>query len=84
MPEAFPAPATVRAAIGRTSRRARKTGDPGEVAKLDKLRSEHAAARIAEFVAKTVAEAPPLTLEQRDRLAALLRPTSGGDHLDAA
>jgi len=39
-----------------------------------------AAANIAAFVERTVAAAPPLTAEQRDRLALLLRPTaSSGD-----
>ncbi len=38
------------------------------------LRSELAAARIAAYVEKVVAEAPPLTADQRARLAALLNP----------
>nr|WP_242600153.1 hypothetical protein [Dermacoccus nishinomiyaensis] len=40
---------------------------------LTELKREHAAAKIAAYVEKTVAEAPPLTDEQRDRLATLLR-----------
>ncbi len=37
-------------------------------------------ARLAEYIAKTVAAAPPLTATQLDRLATLLRPipTAGG------
>lgn len=37
-----------------------------------------ATARIVEYVAQVVSSAPPLTQEQRDRIAALLRPVGGG------
>lgn len=40
------------------------------------LRRQLKAERLAEHIARVVAEAPPLTPEQRDRLAVLLR---GGD-----
>lgn len=40
------------------------------------LRRQLRAERLAEAIKKTVDEAPPLTAEQRDRLALLLR---GGD-----
>lgn len=33
---------------------------------------------IADHIEKTLASAPPLTLEQRERIATLLRPTAGG------
>jgi hypothetical protein len=36
-------------------------------------RRDFRAARLEDYIAKTVAEAPPLTDEQRDRLAVLLR-----------
>lgn len=36
-----------------------------------------AADRIAEYVEKVVAAAPPLTPEQRDRISSLLRPAVG-------
>ena len=36
-------------------------------------RLEHRAARLEEYVARAVAEAPPLTPEMRDRIALLLR-----------
>ena len=36
-------------------------------------RRNYRAERLAEHIAKVVAEAPPLTAEQRDRLAVLLR-----------
>lgn len=35
------------------------------------------AIRLEEYVARVVAEAPPLTDAQRDRIAALLRPVGG-------
>lgn len=38
-----------------------------------RLKAEH----LADYVARTVAEAPPLTAEQCDRIAALLSPTGG-------
>jgi hypothetical protein len=33
--------------------------------------------RIADYVSRVVASAPPLTPEQRDRIASLLRPVGG-------
>ena len=42
-------------------------------------RRELVAAKLAAYVSKTVAEAPPLTDAQRDRIAALLRPTKARD-----
>ena len=51
-----------------------KVGRPA--AELRELRAEFAALKLAEYIARVVAEAPPLTNEQRDRLALLLR---GGD-----
>lgn len=44
---------------------------------VDDARRDLRAARLEDYIARTVAAAPPLTTEQRDRLAALLRP--GGD-----
>lgn len=46
------------------------------------LRRDYAAVKIEEYVAKVVAEAPPLTAEQRHRIAQLLAPhatVGGGD-----
>lgn len=37
------------------------------------LRRDHAAAKLADYITKVVHSAPPLTAEQRDRLAVLLR-----------
>lgn len=48
--------------------RNRKPDDPDFV----NLRRDFYAERLAEHVAKVVAKAPPLTAEQRDRIAALL------------
>lgn len=51
--------------------RSRTPDDPDLVNARRNLR----AIRLQEHVAKVVAQAPPLTSEQRDRIAALLRPT---------
>jgi hypothetical protein len=40
---------------------------------LTGARRDHAAEKLAENVAKIVAQAPPLSAAQRDRIAALLR-----------
>ena len=67
-----------RARVGALSR-SRRPDDP----ELLNARRDLAAERLAAYVAKTVAQAPPLTAEQRDRIAALLRPIPaagiGGD-----
>jgi len=47
----------------------------------DDQRRQLAATRLADYIKRTVDNAPPLTAEQRDRLALLLR---GGEPLDAA
>lgn len=49
-----------------------------EPAAIEAARQELAAAKLASYVAKVVAEAPPLTPEQLDRVAVLLRPAGGG------
>jgi len=46
---------------------------------LTRLRAEYAALKIQRFVERTVAAAPPLTCEQRQRLAALLMTDSPTD-----
>jgi len=65
---------TVFAARGRHNalKRYRSPDDPELVDARRQLKAEHLAA----YIKKTVDEAPPLTPEQRDRLALLLR---GGD-----
>lgn len=57
-----------RAALGRHAAAVRwQKPNRGETAR------DLAAERIAEYVERVVAEAPPLTPEQRDRIATLLR-----------
>jgi hypothetical protein len=65
----------LRAQIARAERIHKRTGD-GSV--VTELRRDYAAAKVIEFVKKTVDGAPPMTDEQRDMITALLRP-SGGD-----
>lgn len=55
--------------------RSRPATDPD----LIDARRDLAAEKLAAYVAKTVADAPPLTDAQRDRIAALLRPTKARD-----
>ena len=54
--------------------RSRSATDPD----LVNARRDLAAAKLDAYIQKVVAEAPPLTDEQRDRIAALLRPAGGG------
>jgi hypothetical protein len=64
-----------RARVAALSRH-RKPDDPA----LGDARRDLAAKRLTEFVRRVVAAAPPLTPEQRDIIAALLRtPGSSGD-----
>ncbi len=78
MPEAL---ATRRAELARAERQKRlNPGDPGRVEHASQLRRDYAAEKLAEYVVKVVAQAPPLTPAQRDRIAALLRSgVAGGD-----
>jgi hypothetical protein len=46
---------------------------PNDDDKIADARRALAAAKIADYIARTIACAPPLTAEQRDRLALLLR-----------
>lgn len=55
----------------------------GDDAAATESRRDLKAARLEDHIRKTVDEAPPLTDEQRARLAQLLQPTAGGNH-DAA
>ncbi len=54
--------------------RSRNSDDPALVEARRNLR----AIRLEEYVARVIADAPPLTPEQRDRVAALLRTSGGG------
>ncbi len=46
--------------------------------RLPGLRRDLRAEQLCEYVSKIVSQAPPLTDEQRAKIAALLRPTGGG------
>ncbi len=50
--------------------------DPTNVEAITEKRRQLKAARLADHIARVVAEAPPLTKEQRDKLALLLRGSS--------
>ncbi len=54
--------------------RSRQADDPELIEARRRLRTE----RTAAYIEKMLAEAPPLTDEQRARLAELLRPVRGG------
>ena len=69
--------ARLRAGIARAEHNSQLTGDPAPA--LD-ARREYAAAKIEDYVRRTVDTAPPLTDEQRSRLAALLT-SSGGERV---
>ncbi|KHL19580.1 UNVERIFIED_CONTAM: hypothetical protein LK11_00775 [Mumia flava] len=60
---------------------ATRLGTPEDVTEA---RRNHAAAKLEDYIRRTVDAAPPLTEAQRDRLAALLRPTASGGDADAA
>jgi hypothetical protein len=68
-----PPPAVTRAAIARTEKLLRlKPGDPELTQYLAELRANYTEHKLADYITKVVGAAPPLTAEQRDRLAALL------------
>ncbi|GAC50102.1 hypothetical protein GOACH_19_01060, partial [Gordonia aichiensis NBRC 108223] len=68
-----------RARVGALSRD-RQPDDPA----LAEARQDLKAATLESYVAKVLAQAPPLTSEQRERIAALLRvgPRPQADHAD--
>jgi hypothetical protein len=51
-------------------------GAPPE--QVDAARADLATANISAYIRRVIDAAPPLTAEQRDRLATLLRPDGGG------
>ncbi|MFD1210966.1 hypothetical protein ACFQ36_02785 [Arthrobacter sp. GCM10027362] len=55
---------------------AARTGSQQDIAEA---RRDLAAANLEAYIQRTVAEAPPLTQEQLDRIATLLRPAAGGE-----
>jgi len=63
-----------RADVARAERQKRlNPGDPERVEHASQLRRNYAAEKLADYVAKVVDAAPPLTAAQRDRIAVLLR-----------
>lgn len=54
--------------------RSRPANDPELITARQNLK----ALKLEEYVLKVVSEAPPLTSEQADRIASLLRPAGGG------
>lgn len=67
-------PNGTEAAIAR-AKRDHKRGT-GSAEAVEEARRTHAAAKAEKFAADLVADWPPLTDAQRDRVAALLRPTT--------
>lgn len=66
-----------RAAIGRAERDLRrKPGDPEAAARVQQVRSDYRAAKAEAYIRELVDAAPPLSEAQRQRLAALLRPSA--------
>ncbi|MCA1707413.1 MAG: hypothetical protein LC808_30760 [Actinobacteria bacterium] len=74
MPSPSPTLAALRAKIARTQR-VRGARHPDTI----RVRQEYAEAQLTEYVKRIVSTAPPLSEEQRDRLASLLRPTKTPD-----
>jgi hypothetical protein len=68
-----------RASLARAERKAKRSGDPADRESAQATRAEYAALKLAEFITRVVDEAPPLTNEQRDSLALLLRPGGAND-----
>jgi hypothetical protein len=52
---------------------------PNDREALAAARLELRAAKLEDYIVRTVEQAPPLTDEQRARLAAILAPGTGGD-----
>ena len=64
-----------KSALGNAVKRAKADGlEPTLDPRVTDARRELAEAKIHAYIAETVAAAPPLTAEQRQRLTALLRP----------
>lgn len=72
--EAFSMSWTAERARVASLTRSRTADDPELIDARRRLRTE----RLAHHVQKVLAEAPPLTPEQRDRIARLLTPAGGG------
>jgi hypothetical protein len=69
-----PSLAARRAELARAERQKRlNPADPKLAHSVIDLRRNYTAEKLAEYVAKIVADAPPLSAVQRDRISALLR-----------
>lgn len=66
-------PSLVGSEVARTRSQRALAARRGDPELIVEARRNHAAAKLAAYVAQVVAEAPPLSPEQRDRIAALLR-----------
>jgi hypothetical protein len=66
--------ADLKMRLMRAAKLARRSGDRSEV---DDLRRQYVEAKIAAYVQRVVAEAPPLTEDQRSRLRSLF--STAGD-----
>lgn len=58
-----------------------KRHHPDDVDRIAAARRDLAAAKLEDYIERTVASAPPLTDEQLERIAPLLRPTAGGERV---
>ncbi len=66
-----------RSRVGNLSKKAKqRPDDPAVLAELQQARRDYAAAALEAHIKALVDSAPPLTPEQRDRLAVLLAPGS--------
>lgn len=63
--------------VARTRARIATATRLGRTEELEEARRDHAAAKLAEHIRKSLSTAPPLTTEQRERIARLL--TGGAD-----
>lgn len=64
--------------VAQTRSRVATTARLGTPEEQAQARRDHAAATLESHISRIVGAAPPLTAEQRDRLAALLRPSAVG------
>lgn len=71
---------TIRSSVIRSRLATHARYRPEDTATADELRRDYRAARLEEYVTRTLAAAPPLTDEQRERLALLFQqpPAAGG------
>lgn len=61
-----------RMELARASRRASQESTAQSSAEIERIRRDYAAAKLADYIRRTVAAAPPLSPEQQHRLALLL------------